>query len=189
MTEDFNPPTVTIVSPAKGTTLFGLVSVTAKAWDDVGVVNVTFQANGIFIGTAHHSPFKILWNTTRTPNGPVRLTAYSYDRASNQSLPSLVEVNVNNRHDDSPPVATVLSPADGSTVTGIVTIRGEAVDNIAVTRIIITVDGEELCSLANANRISHKWDTRDAEPGRHVISIIAEDASGNIGAASVNVEK
>src|SRR5260221_5109998 len=47
---DSTPPTVTLASPAAGSTISGAVTLTASASDNVGVASVQFQLDGINLG-------------------------------------------------------------------------------------------------------------------------------------------
>src|SRR5439155_2867116 len=49
---DTTPPTVSLTAPATGATVAGTVAVTATATDNVGVVGVQFQLDGVKIGRA-----------------------------------------------------------------------------------------------------------------------------------------
>jgi hypothetical protein len=148
-----------------------------------------FYANGVPIGIAAGSPYKILWNTTSIANGPVALMAYSYDEAGNQSLPSMRQVTVANAPSTEMPAVTIQSPADGSTVSGMVVIKGKAASKAEITRLHITVDGEILAQAGNVSEISAKWDAHHAANGMHVISVLAIDANAHVGGASVTIEK
>lgn len=189
MTEDFNPPSAKLTSPPSGANVRGLVTVAASAWDDIGIRHVYFLANGTEIGLSTISPYKILWNTTGIANGPVQLEAHAVDTSGNESLPSIVHVMVANMADTSPPVPMVSYPDDGEVVEGIVTIKGVATDNVGVTGLHIEIDGRVVHSITDAARISYNWDTGKVQPGEHVIAIVANDAAGNVGTASVRVKK
>src|SRR5207249_2347140 len=62
---DTTPPTVTITSPANGTTVFGTVTVSAMATDNVGVAGVQFKLDGVNLGAEFTTaPYSISWDTT-----------------------------------------------------------------------------------------------------------------------------
>src|SRR5205807_10123595 len=66
---DTTPPTVSISSPASGTTVGATISVTASASDNVGVVGVQFLLDGDRLGTGHTSaPHSISWDATTARN-------------------------------------------------------------------------------------------------------------------------
>lgn len=90
--------------------------------------------------------------------------------------------------DATAPSAYLSSPAVGATVSGVVTVSGDATDNVGVTRLELRVDGVLVAS-ANAASISYAWDTRLGADGARVLELRAYDAAGNTGSAtrSVNV--
>jgi uncharacterized repeat protein (TIGR01451 family) len=79
-----NPPTVTLTAPAHGVPVAGMVEVKATATDDVGVVAVLFQVDGVDIGQADASnPYTASWDTTAAADGLHTLTATAWDAAGN----------------------------------------------------------------------------------------------------------
>jgi hypothetical protein len=90
-------PTVSIASPANGSTVSGTVTISASASDDVGVAGVQFRVNGANFGSEDQSaPYSISWNTTTLANGTYTLSAIARDAAGNQRTASNVTVTVNN---------------------------------------------------------------------------------------------
>jgi endonuclease/exonuclease/phosphatase family metal-dependent hydrolase len=86
------------------------------------------------------------------------------------------------RTDKTPPVCVLTAPADGSTVSGTLSIVAKATDNVGVTRIAFDVDGNVLSSGTNS---STSW---QGAAGAHTLSCTAYDAAGNVGvSATINV--
>jgi hypothetical protein len=69
-----------------------------------------------------------------------------------------------------------------------VTIQVTASDNVGVTRVDIYVDGSLKASLTSAPYTT-KWNARRADNGPHTITARAYDAKGNMGLASITVNK
>jgi len=63
------PPAVTITSPSDGSTVSGLVSVTASASDTDGVASVTFELPDGTSNIVTTAPFSTTWDSTRVPDG------------------------------------------------------------------------------------------------------------------------
>ena len=79
---DTTPPTVSITQPTAGSTVSGVVTITATSGDDVGVAGLKFQVDGVDIGTevsTPPSPYSISWNSTSVANGSRVLTAVARD--------------------------------------------------------------------------------------------------------------
>jgi len=97
VTTDVTPPTVSLTSPSGGSTLNGLVSLTANASDNVAVQRVEFYCNGIKIGTDETVPYTFELNTTALPDGAHTLYAMAADAADNARTSSSVSVTIANR--------------------------------------------------------------------------------------------
>jgi hypothetical protein len=84
--KDTTPPTVSITSPSRGAVLTGTVTLSATATDNVGVVGVQFQINGINFGPElTGGVYSIPWDTTKVSNGGYTLTVTARDAAGNRS--------------------------------------------------------------------------------------------------------
>ncbi len=96
-TSDTIPPTVSITSPASGTTVSGTVTLTATANDNVAVVGVQFRLDGVALGTERTAaPYTVGWNTTTASNATHVLTAVARDASGNQQLSGDISVVVSN---------------------------------------------------------------------------------------------
>ncbi|MEK7560417.1 MAG: Ig-like domain-containing protein [Patescibacteria group bacterium] len=112
-TADVIAPTVAIVAPAGGTTVAGVVDITAQASDNIGVASVRFFVDGFWIGEEDViAPYITVWNTTAVADGNHTITAIARDAAENVSGTLPISVSVKNAAG----VSTVLSvsPAVGS---------------------------------------------------------------------------
>jgi hypothetical protein len=86
---DTVPPTVSITSPANGTTVLGNVSVTCSASDNVRVAKVELYADGRLTGTSTSAPFTFKWNGRK---GTHSFQAKAYDAAGNTGVSATVSV-------------------------------------------------------------------------------------------------
>ena len=55
---DTQPPTVTLIAPAGGSTVAGVVTLSASATDNVGVARVDFYVNTTLVGSASSAPYR-----------------------------------------------------------------------------------------------------------------------------------
>jgi len=91
---DRTAPTVTITSPVAGA-VSGLVTITASATDNVGVVAVSFFDGAAQIGGAATAPpFQTAWDTSTASVGAHSLTAVARDAAGNTRTSAIVAVTV-----------------------------------------------------------------------------------------------
>jgi serine protease len=95
-TVDATAPAVNLNSPSHGTTVSGIVSISAAASDDVGVTRVEFYAGGKLIGTDTSAPYTYSWDTTALANGNYTLMARAYDAAGNFASDDDTTVTVSN---------------------------------------------------------------------------------------------
>ncbi|HVU35118.1 MAG TPA: Ig-like domain-containing protein [Opitutaceae bacterium] len=109
-------PTVSITSPSGGGTypVNSPIDVIAKAATTIGsVASVQFFVNGNSLGSPITAfPYVTTWTPTGT--GTYNLSALVTDSFGNQGVSNTVTVTVG---PGAPPVVTITSPADGSTVT------------------------------------------------------------------------
>src|SRR5262245_44502756 len=67
---DTTPPTVALSAPASGATVSGVVTVSATAMDNVGVLGIQFKLDGINLGGEDiTTPYSISWDTKTVANG------------------------------------------------------------------------------------------------------------------------
>jgi hypothetical protein len=112
---DTTPPTVSITSPSNGATISATVTVTASAADNVGVVGVQFQLDGINGGAeATTAPYSVPWDTTTASNGSHILTAVARDAAGNRTPSAPVTVTVSNTTTPPPAQARRFEETDPS---------------------------------------------------------------------------
>ncbi len=117
---DTQAPAVSLTAPAGGVTVSGSsVTVSASASDNVGVVGVQFQLDGVNLNSEDTvSPYSITWNTTTSTNGAHSLRAVARDAAGNKTTSTAINVTVSNS--TSPPSGLVaaygFSEGGGTTV-------------------------------------------------------------------------
>jgi glucose/arabinose dehydrogenase len=93
---DPTPPTVSITSPAAGSSVSNVAVVSAAASDNVGVASVDFFVDGSPIGSDITAPYTASWNSTTLANGTHSLTAVARDAAGNQTTSTPVSVTTLN---------------------------------------------------------------------------------------------
>ena len=187
VTVEKTPPTVALTSPLPGAVLAGAVTLSATASDASGISKVEFYANGVLKGTsfAAASPYTFNWNTTLVPNGTYSLTAKAYDKAGNTTVSATVSVTVANP-DTTPPTVAFISPAEGATISGIVTLSASATDHNRVTQVTFR-RSRYLIGSDTTSPYSVSWDTRSFANGTYTITAYAYDEAGNMGTAQRSV--
>jgi len=181
---DTTAPTVAITGPGAGSTVAGLVNVTANASDNVGVVGVQFYLDGAALGAEDTvAPYAYSWNTANASNGSHTLTAKARDAAGNATTSTAVQININNS-DTTAPTVNITTPANGGTVAGSVNVAANAADNVGVVGVQFYLDGVALGSEDTTSPYSVSWNTANASNGSHTLTAKARDAAGNLGSSS-----
>ena len=178
------PPSVAIASPLNGTTVSGGVTVKADASDNVGVSRVDLYKDGIFFASDAVSPYEFYWDTKGDIDGSHTLLAKGYDASNNVGESNPVTVSVSNTPaDTTPPSVAITSPLSGATVSGNITVKVDASDNVGVSRVDLYKDGSPLASDA-LSPYEFYWDTKGDIGGSHTLLAKACDSAGNVGQSS-----
>jgi len=186
---DTQVPSVAITSPAASAQVSGTLSVQITASDNVGVTSVKLYAGATLIGSDTAAPYAINLNTTTYANGALQLTARAYDAAGNEALSSAVAVTVYNAPaDTTAPTATITAPTANKTVSGTVTVKSIAADNVAVATMTLYIDNVKLCT-GTSTALNCAWNAAAATRGTHVIKLTATDTSGNAKTTQVSVKR
>src|SRR4029077_3022502 len=94
VSSDMRAPSVKINSPAPGATVSGVVTISAGASDDIGVVGVQFRIDGENLGSELRvQPWMLPWDTSHTLRGSHTLTAVARDAAGKTTISAPVTVN------------------------------------------------------------------------------------------------
>ena len=94
--KDNQPPTASIQSPAEGSTLKGVVAVTATVGDDTGVSRVDFAVDGAVKASTGLFPFRFDWDTAGSSNGEHSLTVVAVDEGGLAGTSPAVKVKLDN---------------------------------------------------------------------------------------------
>lgn len=183
---DTTAPSVSITSPANGSTVAGTINVNLSSSDNVGVTRTELFINGSLFGSSTSAAASFSWNTTAFADGVYSLEARAYDAANNIGSRT-VSVTVQNAVivDTTAPSVAIISPTNGSRLRSKRTnIDVRASDNVGVTRVELFINGNFFgASTSSAPRFV--WNTGRIPNGTYTLQSFAYDAAGNIGASSV----
>jgi subtilisin family serine protease len=181
---DTAPPTANIIAPSNGSTLSGTVNVSVSASDNMGVAKVECYINGALAATSSSASASFSWNTTGFANGSYTLQAKAYDTAGNVGTSAPESVSVQNTvPDTTPPTATITAPAQGSTVSGVVSVSVSGTDNVGVTKVEWYLNGALAGTSASA-AATFFWDTTTFPNGSCTLTARAYDGAGNVGTST-----
>jgi hypothetical protein len=172
---DLTPPAVTVTAPAAGAVVSGTTTVRAVASDNVGVTGVQFRLDGANVGAEDTTaPYEIPWNTAAASSGAHTWTAVARDAAGNTTTSGGVSVTV----DNAPPSVGITAPSAGAIVSGTVTVKANASDNIAVVSVQFRLDGADFGAADTAAPYEIPWNTAAASSGPHTLTAVARDVAG-----------
>ncbi|RII27488.1 MAG: hypothetical protein CXR30_15370 [Geobacter sp.] len=158
-----------------------------KVYYQQGSTAVPFNASGAVEGP---SPIDNHALTTATVSGLDPNKAYYfavtkyYSTGEESPYSNIVDVP-----EGFAPTVSITSPTNNASVSGIVSVATEALDNVGVTNVEIYVNGQLLTTEATAPYL-FSWDTSGLASGVYNITAKAYDAAGNVGKSvevSVNV--
>lgn len=189
---DTTAPSVSIASPAAGSTVAGVVTVSGSASDNVFVSRVDVAVDG---GTYQAASGVTGWtwtfDSTARADGSHTIAARATDSAGLTSTTS-VTVAVSNAPppppaDTTPPAVGITAPAAGATVSGTVAVSGPAHDDSAVARVDVAVDGGAWSTASGTTAWTWSWSSATVTDGSHTLTARATDTSGNTVSAGVTV--
>ena len=178
---DYVAPAVAITYPAPGMLVSGTVQLEASAADDRGVAKVEYYDGATLIGTATVPSYLVAWNSRTGASGSHTLTARAYDAAGNTATSEAVAVVVDN--DFVAPTTAILSPSNGSALSGTVQVAVSASDDRALGRVEFYA-GPALVHTWTAAPYELAWDTSDLADGAYTLTSKAYDVSGNVGTSA-----
>lgn len=118
LSADLISPSVYISSPLSGSVVTGSsVSISAGAYDNVGVNKVEFYLANTLLHTSVSFPYTFLWNSSQVADGSYSIYAKAFDQAGNASTPSAINVIVDNVPDAGTSSNTSILPTTSTTTT------------------------------------------------------------------------
>jgi hypothetical protein len=186
VTVDTVPPLITILTPAAGSTVFGNISVSGTASDNVGLLNVKVAIDtGTYSVAAGTSTWTFPLNTRTLINGSHTANAAATDTSNNVTRSSVTFI-VNNVSVAS---VTITSPTDGATISGTVLVLGTAAPSsgATLTGVQIAIDGGAYTSAAGTTSWTYTLNAGALSSGTHTIHARASDSLSTTGTMSIGV--
>jgi peptidoglycan/xylan/chitin deacetylase (PgdA/CDA1 family) len=94
---DTTQPTVSLTAPLSGTTLSGVVQLSATASDNIALDHVDFVVDGQTVGSQVNSPTTLSWNSRSVANGSHTFAARAVDTSGNARTSAAVTAFVSNQ--------------------------------------------------------------------------------------------
>ena len=156
---------VSLASPSSGATVSGTVTVTVSMAPGTSWCNL--YVDGVYKSST--PPSVLYWQTTGVSNGAHKVSVTAFDKNGNNLGSTNSTVTVANGN-----AVTLTSPANGSTVSGPVTI---GVTKSSATRWVnVYINGQYQSSTPPS---SFTWNTSAMNDGQYQVSATAFDSNGN----------
>lgn len=92
---DFTKPKVVVRFPSNNSTIYGIVTIIASAFDNVGISKVEFYIDGVKVGEDTSSPYEYSWDTINLPyDSKHTIQVKAYDNVGNIGESAVVTVRV-----------------------------------------------------------------------------------------------
>ena len=184
---DTTPPSASMISPAPGSTVSGVVTVSASASDaGSGVQRVDFYRDspGVFIGSATGLPYSISWDTSTAAAGTHTLYAVTTDNAGNSATSASITITVAGVvSGPASPVVSITSPANNSTVARKSTVRITAsMTASSISHVDFLVNSSVICSSTSS---TCDWSVPAPGSRTYQLQVKAFDTAGKEGDSSV----
>ena len=176
---DVVAPSVLIMHPASGQTISGIINIEIVATDNDSVSHVVFYIDGNQEFVDYSLPFNYQWETQDfEEDWEHTIAAVAYDTSGNYTLTQPITVYLDN-YDNIAPAGDIQNPLPGQIVDGNVSIDISATDNIGVSKVVTSINGNPRDTIFEEPYI-YVWNTLlETEDEYHVISGEVSDSSGN----------
>jgi large repetitive protein len=177
--QDLVPPTVSILSPADGTTVHETVSVQCTASDDRGLFLVRAFVDGVLFSVGNTAPcsFDSLY-VKYLSQGPHTLTLEAWDFSQNVTRSAPITLLMDN--DNTAPSVVLTAPSSGTVVPGgLVTLTADASDDRGLAKVVFLLNGSQLGEDTTAP-YSVQWNSDGAISADYTLTAKAYDLAGNM---------
>ena len=181
-TDDLIPPTGNILYPPSASTVSGTIDIQVNAIDNIQMGYVEFIIDGSLVNTDSIVPYSYTWDTTNEIEDTDHVINVNLsDSVGNTASLFPVTVFVDNivEPDVSPPTIVIYEPAVNQTVSGVITFKTIATDNIGVDRVEF-YHNYAFEHVATSFPFNYEWDSNSiVENSEHIWYAKAFDTSGN----------
>ncbi len=197
VTKDIYIDAISLYSSSTATTASASAAVTIRdqGGNPITGATVTGSWSGVVQGSSSgstnssgvaslNSPQSSASGTFNFTVAGVSASGYTYNAQLNRLTSASISANLLPQPPDTvSPTISIVSPKAGSVVSGILSVKVQAADNVGVKKVELYVD-EKLTATSSAAPFTTKWNTKKASNGQHTLQTKAYDAAGNVGASS-----
>jgi hypothetical protein len=172
------PPTVTITTPANGTSLIGPVAILLEASASATsagatIASVTYYKGSTKLATETVSPYQYNWKNVAA--GIYSITAVAKDSLGLTATSAAVSITVTQ---DQPPVVSMSAPANGAILTGPATIPLTATASSPDETIASVTFYQGATKLGTCKAAPYQYTWRKVAAGTYTLTAVATDSLG-----------
>ena len=186
LTIDTTPPTVTITGPQNGADVTGSFTVTVDSSDNVAVSKIELYIDGILYGQKTALPYSFAIDSNTLNTGIRGIKAVSIDSSGNSNFATITVNVVRNSSDTIPPTISITNPADGASVSGMITVSASATDNVAISSVELYINNV-FYSKKTTSPYDFSVDTKALLAGSNTLKAKAFDSSNNSNEDTVSI--
>jgi hypothetical protein len=178
-------PQIALGSPADQATIGGLVTVTADTLPGTyPIATVELSVGGVVIATDTSAPYTTTWDSTAAADGAYSFSGRACDVTGRCRTSTITAFVFNDRE---APHTTLVSPADGATISRTIRVEASAFDFGGVTRVELYLDDAVRIGTSTFPPYAIDWNSATAPDGPHTLTARAHDWSGNVGTATIAI--
>jgi hypothetical protein len=177
------PPLVMISAPVANSTVSGYIDIIANVTPLGGhtILSVSLRVDDLIIKELTVTPYTWQLDTYQFGSGQHVIAVAATDSSD---LVGQAQVLV--MVDNSRPTVHFVTPSEGGTVYGTLTIEANATSSTGPPSVLLTIDGTAQNMLASPP-YTWSWMTTTLADGYHVLGLSAQDPNGNTSTTSINV--
>ncbi len=180
------PPSVSIISPQNGQTVGGTVNIQVDAQDDRSISKVEFYIDNIKTYTDAGRPYSWNWDTTQYSEGPHTIKVVAYDSANQTATHQITLTVSRNVQQDNPPSVDFISPTNGATISGVVSVSIYASDDKGVQKVELYINNTKIVELTTYP-YTYSWNTQNYQNGSYTLKAVAYDTNNQSSQKSIVV--
>ncbi len=169
-----DPPEITLISPADGSTVAGNTRVRTDTIDDSSVKELSCYINGQLVSTDTSTPYDCVFDTTTYLDGAYQIGLIALDNEGLKTT-KFLSLLFRNTPNDAPAV-TLLTPSTGQKTSGKIDITVDATDDVKVKKVDYFLD-ELFIGTGVSPTYNIQYDSTSTADGIYTLKAVAYDYS------------
>jgi hypothetical protein len=170
-TADTTAPSVTLTTPADGTTVSGAFTVSGTASDNIGVTAVTLRIDNTYVATKNNAPYNFTVNSSTLSQGTHSILLRAWDAANNMGASRAVTIVVSSANGGNNG-GTTSGNSGGTVIQAGGTTSGNTIAASGTLKIVPSIPGASLHVRVDGKPLGGtSIDTTKLTNGTHTVTI------------------